>query len=51
MNAGLNIVLLALPVVVLASLIEAIVLSRRGGGECYDWRAAGVSLFDAIVVC
>lgn len=49
MNTGLNIVLLAFPVVVLASLIEAIVLSRRGGGERYDWRAAGVSLFDAIV--
>ncbi|HXD04457.1 MAG TPA: sterol desaturase family protein [Burkholderiaceae bacterium] len=36
----------ALPVVVGASLIEALVLSRRGG---YDWRATGVSLLDLVV--
>jgi sterol desaturase/sphingolipid hydroxylase (fatty acid hydroxylase superfamily) len=35
--------LVALPTVVLASAIEAVVLSRRRG---YDWRAAGVSLVD-----
>ena len=33
----------ALPVVVIASLIEALVLARR---DAYDWRAAGVSLLD-----
>ena len=35
----------ALPTVVIASLLEAIVLSRRRG---YDWRAAGVSLLDLV---
>ena len=35
--------LVALPIVVLASLAEALVLSRRGG---YDWRATAVSLLD-----
>ena len=35
--------LVALPIVVAASLIEALLLSRRGG---YDWRAMGVSLLD-----
>jgi sterol desaturase/sphingolipid hydroxylase (fatty acid hydroxylase superfamily) len=35
--------LVALPIVVAASLIEALVLARRGG---YDWRATGVSLAD-----
>ena len=33
----------ALPVVVIASLIEALVLARR---NTFDWRAAGVSLLD-----
>ena len=33
----------ALPAVVIASGIEAIVLSQR---RAYDWRAAGVSLLD-----
>jgi sterol desaturase/sphingolipid hydroxylase (fatty acid hydroxylase superfamily) len=33
----------ALPIVVLSSLVEALVLQRRSG---YDWRAAGVSLLD-----
>jgi sterol desaturase/sphingolipid hydroxylase (fatty acid hydroxylase superfamily) len=33
----------ALPTVVLASLIEAVVLSRM---RAYDWRATGISLFD-----
>ena len=33
----------ALPIVVAASLLEAALLSRRGG---YYWRAAGVSLLD-----
>ena len=33
----------ALPTVVLASLVEALVLVHRGD---YDWRATGVSLFD-----
>jgi len=33
----------ALPTVVLASLVEALVLARRGA---YDWRATGVSLLD-----
>src|SRR5215813_11270190 len=36
----------ALPVVVAASAIEAVVLSRRQG---YDWRAAGVSLADLVL--
>jgi sterol desaturase/sphingolipid hydroxylase (fatty acid hydroxylase superfamily) len=35
--------LVALPAVVLASVAEAVVLSRRQG---YDWRASGVSLLD-----
>ncbi len=35
----------ALPFVVLVSLIEAAVLSRK---NAYDWRAAGVSLFDLV---
>lgn len=35
----------ALPVVLLASLIEAIVLHRRAPGS-YDWKAAGVSVAD-----
>ena len=35
--------LVALPTVVLASLLEALVLARRRG---YDWRAAAVSLLD-----
>jgi hypothetical protein len=35
--------LVALPVVVTASLAEALWLSRRGG---YDWRATDVSLLD-----
>ena len=34
-----------LPVILGCALIEALVLSRRGG---YDWRAAGVSLFDIV---
>jgi sterol desaturase/sphingolipid hydroxylase (fatty acid hydroxylase superfamily) len=34
---------IALPIVVAASLLEAVLLSRRGG---YDWRATGVSLLD-----
>src|SRR5690242_19040281 len=33
----------ALPTVVVASLLEAIVLARR---RSYDWRATSVSLFD-----
>ncbi len=36
----------ALPLVVALSLIEALVLARRGG---YDWRGAGVSLLDLVV--
>jgi len=35
--------LVALPIVVMASLIEALMLARR---HEYDWRAAGVSLLD-----
>ncbi|MBI5257807.1 MAG: sterol desaturase family protein [Burkholderiales bacterium] len=35
----------ALPAVVLSSLVEALVLSRRRG---YDWRGMGVSLFDLV---
>ena len=35
----------ALPTVVLASLAEAVVLSRR---KAYDWRAAGLSLLDLV---
>ena len=34
------------PAVVLCSLLEAVVLSRRGG---YDWRALGVSFFDFVL--
>ncbi len=37
---------IALPSVVLASLIEAVVLSRKQG---YDWRAMGISLLDLAV--
>jgi sterol desaturase/sphingolipid hydroxylase (fatty acid hydroxylase superfamily) len=36
----------ALPVVVVASLTEALVLSRR---SAYDWRATGVSLLDLVM--
>ncbi len=36
----------ALPMVVSASLIEALVLARLGG---YDWRATGVSLLDLVL--
>jgi sterol desaturase/sphingolipid hydroxylase (fatty acid hydroxylase superfamily) len=36
----------ALPVVLLASLVEALVLWRRQG---YDWKAAGVSLTDLVL--
>jgi sterol desaturase/sphingolipid hydroxylase (fatty acid hydroxylase superfamily) len=39
----------ALPVVVAAAFIEALVLSYRQSGERYDWRAAGVSLLDLVV--
>ena len=35
----------ALPFVVVVSLIEAAVLSRK---RSYDWRAAGVSLLDLV---
>lgn len=35
----------AAPTVFMLSLIEALVLSRRGG---YDWRALGVSVFDLV---
>ena len=35
----------ALPTVIVASLVEALVLARRGG---YDWRATGVSLLDLL---
>jgi sterol desaturase/sphingolipid hydroxylase (fatty acid hydroxylase superfamily) len=35
----------ALPVVVLVSLVEALVISRR---RAYDWRAMAVSLFDLV---
>ena len=37
-----KLLLIILPIVLLASLIEALVLSRRAGG--FDWRAAGVSV-------
>ena len=36
----------ALPIVVFASLAEALVLSRR---SAYDWRATGVSLLDLVL--
>ena len=35
----------ALPTVIVASLIEALVLARR---QAYDWRATGVSLLDLL---
>lgn len=38
--------LVALPIVVASSLIEAWVLSRR---QAYDWRATGLSLIDMVV--
>ena len=38
--------LVAAPAVLLCSLVEAVVLSRRGG---YDWREFGVSLFDFVL--
>ena len=41
-----KLLLIILPIVLLASLIEALVLSRRAGG--FDWRAAGVSLLDLL---
>jgi sterol desaturase/sphingolipid hydroxylase (fatty acid hydroxylase superfamily) len=37
---------IALPTVVIASWIEALVLSRK---QSYDWRAAGISLLDLII--
>lgn len=49
MNAEFKILAFAFPLIVLASLVEAVVLSRRTGTERYDWRAAGVSLLDALV--
>ncbi|MEZ5651580.1 MAG: sterol desaturase family protein [Burkholderiaceae bacterium] len=49
MNLGIKILALAFPLVVLASLIEAIVIAKRSGVAAYDWRSAGVSLFDALV--
>ena len=36
----------AAPAVLLLSLLEALVLTRRGG---YDWRAFGVSMFDYVL--
>jgi sterol desaturase/sphingolipid hydroxylase (fatty acid hydroxylase superfamily) len=38
----------AVPVILLASLIEALVLSRKRPGG-YDWKAAGVSLADMLM--
>ena len=35
----------ALPTVIVASLVEALVLARR---QAYDWRATGVSLLDLL---
>ena len=45
MPTGLDkfLLLVALPAVVIASLVEAIVLARV---RSYDWRASAVSLFD-----
>jgi sterol desaturase/sphingolipid hydroxylase (fatty acid hydroxylase superfamily) len=37
---------IALPTVVIASWIEALVLSRK---QSYDWRAAGISLLDLVI--
>lgn len=43
-----SIVFWAVPFVLVASLIEAIVLHRRAPGS-YDWKAAGVSVADQIM--
>ena len=40
-----NLLLIATPTVLTLALIEALILSRRGG---YDWRAFGVSVFDLV---
>ncbi|MEZ5728881.1 MAG: sterol desaturase family protein [Burkholderiaceae bacterium] len=48
MMLGLKILMLAAPLVLLASVIEAIVLSRRVGAEPYDWPAMGVSVVDMV---
>ena len=45
MSMGKFLVLVVLPILVLASLLEAIVLARRQG---YDWKALGVSLTNLV---
>jgi sterol desaturase/sphingolipid hydroxylase (fatty acid hydroxylase superfamily) len=47
MPASLRPLLYALPIALCASLIEAIVLSRRSP-KGYDWKAAGISLLDQL---
>lgn len=47
MYASAHPLLYALPIALTASLIEALVLSRRQPGG-YDWKAAGVSILDQI---
>ncbi|MNK78819.1 Fatty acid hydroxylase superfamily protein [compost metagenome] len=40
---------ISISVVLLASLAEALVLSWRNGWRSYDWKAAGISVFDFLV--
>lgn len=52
MDTLLLILRFAVPIVLAASLAEALVLSwrhLRHGAEAYDWKAAGISLFDFLV--
>ncbi len=49
MNALLLILKISVTVVLVASIAEALVLSWRNGWRSYDWKAAGVSVFDFLV--
>lgn len=45
----LTILKIAVVIVLVSSLAEAIVLSLRNGGASYDWKAAGISAVDFLV--
>jgi sterol desaturase/sphingolipid hydroxylase (fatty acid hydroxylase superfamily) len=47
MNPYLHLLRYAVPIVLIASLLEALVLARRQPGQ-YDWKATGVSMLDQI---
>lgn len=49
MNTLYSILKLAVATVLLASLLEALALSWRRGWRHYDWKAAGISVFDFLV--